>query len=135
MVMDSKGLHDSLDNDLPGDDRKSAMEVPIILEFLRLAAGRARWTPLDRNPADALSKFRGAHLEPLIKLLTAGRYRLSPEEESLRERQEENVEKGHNSRRKTTAQNSLHDFESHRPLSACLPLASTDSLAGVPRAR
>ena len=28
--MDSEGLFDVLDNDLPQDDRKSALEVPII---------------------------------------------------------------------------------------------------------
>ena len=30
LVMDSKGLYDSLDNELPQDDKKSALEVPII---------------------------------------------------------------------------------------------------------
>ena len=33
LVMDSKGLFDALDNDLPQDDRKFALEVPIIEEF------------------------------------------------------------------------------------------------------
>ena len=37
LVMDSKGLFDALDNDLPQDDRKSALEVPIIEEFMRRA--------------------------------------------------------------------------------------------------
>ena len=31
LVMDSKGLFDALDNDLPQDDRKSALEVPIMV--------------------------------------------------------------------------------------------------------
>ena len=35
LVMDSKGLFDALDNDLPQDDRKSALKVPIIEEFMR----------------------------------------------------------------------------------------------------
>ena len=30
LVMDSKDLFDALDNDLPQDDRKSALEVPIM---------------------------------------------------------------------------------------------------------
>ena len=34
LVMDSKGLFDALDNDLPWDDKKSALEVPIIEEFM-----------------------------------------------------------------------------------------------------
>ena len=40
LVMDSKGLFDALDNDLPQDDQKSALEVPIIEEFMR----RAMWS-------------------------------------------------------------------------------------------
>ena len=36
LVMVSKGLFAALDNDLPHDDRKSALEVPIIEEFIRL---------------------------------------------------------------------------------------------------
>ena len=43
LVMDSKGLFDALDNDLPQDDRKSALEVPIIEEFMRRAMCRPRW--------------------------------------------------------------------------------------------
>ena len=35
LVMDSKGLFDALNNDSPQDDRKSALEVPIIEEFMR----------------------------------------------------------------------------------------------------
>ena len=40
LVMDSKGLFDALDNDLLQDDRKSALEVPIIEEFMRRAMCR-----------------------------------------------------------------------------------------------
>ena len=42
LVMDSKGLFDALDNDLPQDDWKSALEVPIIEEFMRRAMCRPR---------------------------------------------------------------------------------------------
>ena len=45
LVMDSKGLFDALDNDLLQDDRKSALEVPIIEEFMRRAMCRPRWCP------------------------------------------------------------------------------------------
>ena len=55
LVMDSKGLSDALDNDLPQDDRKSALEVPIIEEFGRRAMCRPRWCPHNRNAADAMS--------------------------------------------------------------------------------
>ena len=89
MVMGSKGLHDSLDHDLAGDDRKSAMEAPITEEIMRLTVGRARWTPHDKNPADALTKFKGAHQDPLISLIKYGKCIPPPEQESLDERRQE----------------------------------------------
>ena len=74
LVMDSKGLLDALDNDLPQDDRKSALEVPIIEEFMRRAMCRPRW-----YAADAMTKFKGAHSEPLFTLLRTGMYTLKGE--------------------------------------------------------
>ena len=56
LVMDSKGLFDALDNDLPQDDRKSALEVPIIEEFMRRAMCRRQWCPHNRNAADAMRR-------------------------------------------------------------------------------
>ena len=69
LVMDSKGLFDALDNDPPQDNLKSALEVPIIEEFTRRAVCRPRWCPHNRNAADAMTKFKGAHSEPLFTLL------------------------------------------------------------------
>ena len=69
LVMDSKGFFDALDNDLPQVDRKSALEVPIIEEFMRRAMCRPRWCSHIRNAADAMTKFKGAHSEPLFTLL------------------------------------------------------------------
>ena len=89
LVMDSKGLHDSLDNELPQDDRKSALEVPIITEFLKRVGGRARWVPHNFNPADAMTKIVGAHLEPLWKLLKTGMFTLRGEREELADRAEQ----------------------------------------------
>ena len=63
-----KGLFDALDNDLPQDDRKSALAVPIIAEFMRRAMCRPRWCPHDRKAADAMTKFKEAHSEPLFRL-------------------------------------------------------------------
>ena len=70
LVMDSKGLFDALDNDLPQDDRKSALEVPIIEEFMRRAMCRPRWCPHNGNAADAMTKFKGAHSEPFVHVAT-----------------------------------------------------------------
>ena len=86
LVMDSKGLYDSLDNELPQDDKKSALEVPIILEFLKRIGGRARWVPHNKNPADAMTKFKGAHMEPLLSLLRSGMYTMRGEREELETR-------------------------------------------------
>ena len=82
LVMDSKGLFDALDNDLPQDDRKSALEVPIIEEFMRRAMCRPRWCPHNRNAADAMTKFKGAHSEPL----RTGMYTLKGEKTELADR-------------------------------------------------
>ena len=94
LVMDSKGLFGALDNDLPQDDRKSlprddrksALEVPIIAEFMRRAMCRPRWCPHDRKAADAMTKFKGAHSEPLFILQRTGMYTLKGEKTELADR-------------------------------------------------
>ena len=70
LVMDSKGLFDALDNDLPQDDRKSSLEVPITEEFMRRAMCRPRWCPHNRNAADAMTKFKGAHSRAVVHVVT-----------------------------------------------------------------
>ena len=80
LVMDSKGLFDALDNGLPQDDQKSALEVPIIEEFMR------RSCPHNRNAADAMTKFKGAHSEPLFTFLRTGMYTLKGEKTDLADR-------------------------------------------------
>ena len=86
LVMDSKGLFDALDNDLPHDDRKSALEVPIIEEFMCRTMCRPRRCPHNRNAADAMTKFKGAHSEPLFTLLRTGMYTLKCENSELADR-------------------------------------------------
>ena len=86
LVMDSKGLFVALDNDLPQDDRKSALEVPIIEEFMRRVMCRPRWCPHNRNAADAMTKFKGAHSEPLFTLPRTGMYTLKGEKSELADR-------------------------------------------------
>ena len=84
--MDPKGLFDALDNDLPQDDRKSALEVPIIEEFMRGAMCRPRWCPHNRNAADAMTQLKGAHSETLFTLLRTGMYTLTGEKSELADR-------------------------------------------------
>ena len=80
LVMDSKGLFDALDTDLPQDDRKSALEA-FIEEFMRRAMCRPRWCPHNRNAADAMTKFKGAHSG--FTLLRTAMYTLKGEKSEL----------------------------------------------------
>ena len=90
LVMDSKCLFDALDNDLPQDDRTSALEVPIIEEFMRRAMCRPRWCPHNRTAADAMTKFKVAHSGPLFTLLRTGMYTLKGEISELADRATQN---------------------------------------------
>ena len=67
LVMDCKGLFDALDNDCR-------------------AMCRPRWCPHNRNAADAMTKFKGAHSEPLFTLLRTGMYTLKGEKPELADR-------------------------------------------------
>jgi hypothetical protein len=107
MISDSKGLFDALDNDLPQDDKKSALEVPIIEEFVKRTGCRPRWCPHNRNPADAMTKFRGAHAEPLIQLVRSGMYELRGEKEELQARKDQR-EVGYVPRHKVSATKMLN---------------------------
>ena len=55
VISDSKGLYDALNNELPQDDKKSAVEMPIIEQMLKLMKGRSRWVPHNYNPSDGLT--------------------------------------------------------------------------------
>ena len=72
LVVDSEGLFDALDNDLPQDDRKSALEVPIIEVFMRRAMCRPRWCPHNRNAADAMTKFKGSAFGTVVHVAAHG---------------------------------------------------------------
>ena len=74
LVSDSKGLYDALNNELPQDDKKCAVEMPIIEQILHPIKGRSRWVPHHYNPVDALTKLKGAHVQPLIDMLLSGLY-------------------------------------------------------------
>ena len=67
LVMDSKVLFDALDNDLPQDDRKSALEVPIIEEFMRRAMCRPRWCPHNEMQ---LNKVQGSAFGAVVHVAT-----------------------------------------------------------------
>ena len=49
LVSDSKGVFDALNNELPQDDKKAAVEMPIIEELLARSFGRSRWVPHNKS--------------------------------------------------------------------------------------
>ena len=108
MITDSKGLFDALDNDLPQDDRKSALEVPIIEEFMKRAKCRVRWAPHNKNPADAMTKYKGAHVEPLLHLVRKAMYTLRGEADELKVRKVQK-ELGTLQRKKVSARHSAQN--------------------------
>ena len=104
LLSDSKGLYDALNNELPQDDKKSAVETPIIEEILKRMNGRSRWIPHNFNPADSLTKIKGAHVVPLLDLLRTGMYHLRTEEAQLADRAEEKERTGAKTRTKTRSE-------------------------------
>ena len=113
VLSDSKGLYDALNNELPQDDKKAAVEMPIIEEMLKRVKGRVRWIPHNFNPADALTKLKGAHVQPLLDMLKTGFYHLQQEDVELKRRAEQKAELGaaprlkHSGKQKKTMVNAL----------------------------
>eukprot|EP00973_Karenia_brevis_P046944 6513313-Karenia_brevis.AAC.1 len=56
---------------------------------MRRMHSRCRLVSHNYNPADALTKLKGAHLAPLMELLRTGMYHLKAEEAQLASRAEE----------------------------------------------
>ena len=126
VLSDSKGLYDALNNELPQDDKKSAVEMPIIEQMLRRMNGRSRWIPHNFNPSDGLTKLKGAHLAPLLDLLKSGFYHLKTEDARLQERAEQKEQLGHVQRNKQSGMQvpsdtlyqlwySVEDISEHQP--------------------
>eukprot|EP00973_Karenia_brevis_P047871 6643541-Karenia_brevis.AAC.1 len=60
---------------------------------MRRMRGRCHWAPHNYNPADALTKLKGAHLAPFMELLRTGMYWLKTEEAQLSSPRAEGKEK------------------------------------------
>jgi hypothetical protein len=113
VLSDSKGLYDALNNELPQDNKKSAVEMPIIEQMLSRVKGRVRWIPHNYNPADALTKIKGAHLQPLLDMLMAGKYHLKQEDVELKNRAAQKEQHGAAPRFKHSGKNMSN------PMMAC----------------
>ena len=51
-----KGVFDALNNELPQDDKKSAVGMPIIEQLMVQMLGRCSWVPHNFNLSAALTK-------------------------------------------------------------------------------
>ena len=56
--------------------------------------GRSRWIAHNFNPADALTKLKGAHAQPMLDLLKTGMYHLVVEDLQLTQRKAEKESTG-----------------------------------------
>jgi len=85
-ITDAKSLFDCLvQEQYTGAEKRAALEICVIKDSLESLGGRARWLPHDRNPADCLTKLKG-NVEPLLKLLRSGTFRLTAEEQVMADR-------------------------------------------------
>ena len=79
-MADGKILFDAVNlEQAQGDDARSALGVAIIQESMAELGGRTGWVQHTFNPADALTKLDGVHLEPLMRLLSTNTFRVKPE--------------------------------------------------------
>ena len=83
VVIDAKALYDTILNDQAGECDRANLEVAVIRESLQICKARPRWIPHNLNPADALTKFPGAHLDPLVRLLKSSTFVIADEQQTL----------------------------------------------------
>ena len=77
MIMDAKALYDMLLSEQQNqDDARAKLQVSMTKEDLQILDGLPRWVPHDKNPADGLTKFEGAHMTPLMDLLRTNHLRI-----------------------------------------------------------
>ena len=99
MVMYAKALYDMLLSEQQHqDDARAKLYVSMIKEDLHILDGLPRWLPHDKNPADGLTKFEGAHMVPLMDLLRTNQLRIIQEKDELRSREQVREQKGYNPR-------------------------------------
>ena len=80
--------------------KKSAVGMPIIEQLMIRVFVRCRLVPHNFNPTDALTKIKGAHLQPCLDLLSSGMYHLKTESANLAERAAEKEKTGKKARNK-----------------------------------
>ena len=80
-VVDAKSLFDGVHSEqAQGEDDRSALEMAVIQESLKALKGRIRWVPHNKNPSDGLTKLTGAHMAPLLELISTNAFTLEEEQ-------------------------------------------------------
>ena len=101
LIGDSKGVFDNLNREQPGAERYSALDAAYMKIRMAEIGCKPRWLPHDSNPADALTKFRGAHAAPLHRLVSTGKCKLAAEADELARKAEAKATLGYIPRPKT----------------------------------
>ena len=101
LVGDSKGVFDNLNREQAGAERYSALDASYMKNRMAEIGCKPRWLPHDSNPADALTKFRGAHAAPLHRIISSGKCKLAAEEDELARKAEAKATLGYIPRPKT----------------------------------
>ena len=81
--------------------------MPILEQILKRMGGRSRWIPHNFNPPDGLTKLKGPHMEPLLKMLKTGMFHLETEDAQLKKRAVEKEETGRKTRNKQSGKQSI----------------------------
>ena len=85
--MDAKALYDALLSEQQNqDDERAALECSLIKEDMVTLGCRPRWVPHDKNPSDGMTKDQGGHMAPLYRMMKDHVWRITSEEEELKER-------------------------------------------------
>ena len=91
------------------EERRAALEIAVIKEDLSLMKAMARWVPHHKNPEDALTKHKGSHAAPLMRLLRDHRWTIMEEAKELEGMKEAREDLGYTPRPKQRMQ--LDDME------------------------
>ena len=88
-LVDAKSVFDTVFKEAPGSrqDRRSAIELAIVVEALQAASGRIRWIPHAKMPADAMTHEDIARTNfALLDLLKTGALSLVDENSEMEAR-------------------------------------------------
>jgi hypothetical protein len=88
-ISDAKSLYDSLKKEARGKEPKIAIAVGAIKQSFAATGTKERWAPHNVMLADGLTKkVAKANIQPLLKAMTTGKYKITSEVDEMTHRQE-----------------------------------------------